>query len=533
MLATLRDTSAETLAHIDAEKELRGTPDVFLLFTLGSQFDHLINMAISRLGFFCLVADPTAIMAADVKKIAPRGIILSGGPASAYNEPPPFDTAIFDLGIPVLGICLGFQVWAAAMGASVQPAHRREFGQHQLTITRDSVLFSDLPQRFQVLESHGDRVEEDLRLEVLAQTENAPVAAARHDHLWGVQFHPEVSHTEHGERILENFCVAICGAHNRFPAANVAYKKIVELQRTIGSGRVLLALSGGSDSSVVAYLLKEALADSAQQLAAVYIRGIDRPDDEAHVRHHFGQQPWLTLQIENATDRFLKELRGVTEPHAKRVAVRTVYKQVLEDVVRRCKANFIAQGTLYTDISESGLGYESGARKARIKLHHNVDLRFSRPELAPLVDCVKDTARAIGREINVPAELLTRHPFPGPGLVVRIEDDVTAEKLAMARQLDTIFMEEIHRWQLYEAMWQAGVRLTRGESTCSMGDDAATGRTACYWAVESVNGFTAQPAELPWPFCLHVSRRMVNEVRGISRAMHDTTEKPPATIEWE
>lgn len=296
--------------------------------------------------------------------------------------------------------------------------------------------------------------------------------------------------------------------------------------------KVLLALSGGSDSSTVAYLLKEALADGRGKIHAVYIEGIDRPDDKAFVLEYFGNVPWLTLEIIDATDRFLKALQGKITMKEKRVAMRGVYKEVLEEAVARSGADFIVQGTLYTDISESGGGYASGARKAQIKLHHNVNLDFRFEELTPLNDCVKDNGRNIGRSIGVPEELLTRHPFPGPGLVVRIEGEITSEKLAIARHADGIFIEELRRWKLYDTVWQAGAVVTRSITTCTKGDGDANGIVLALWAVWSVNGFTARWADLPPDFLKQVSRRLTNEIREVGAVVYRISDKPPATIEW-
>lgn len=532
MLDTLRYTTHDVMKEILEEKKIRKTNETFLLFSLGSQFDHLIKLSLEKLGVFCLVADPATIKAEDVKKVSPKGIILSGGPVSIYKNPPPFDREIFDIGIPTLGICLGFQLWAKHIGVPVVEAGKREFGVHALKMLGQSPLFEGCQSDTQVLESHGDRVKEDPRLLILASTANAPVAAARYKHLWGVQFHPEVTHTVEGAKILENFCVRICHARDRYPAPAIAKKKIDEIKKKIEDKFILLALSGGSDSSVVAYLLRHAVSEKYGQIRAVYIRGIDRPDDEAHVLRYFGGEHWLELKIVDGTDKFLAVLRGKSSMREKRLSVREVYKSILEDEACIFDASFIAQGTLYTDISESGFGYASGARKAEIKIHHNVNLDFAIPELTPLDDSVKDGARNIGREIGVPEELLTRHPFPGPGLVVRIEGEVDRIKLRVAREADKIFVEELRRAKLYETLWQAGATATESVTTCTKGDDAAEGLVVALWAVWSVNGFTAEAAELPYEFLKHVATRMTNEVSEVGAVTYRISGKPPATIEW-
>ncbi len=531
MIQTLTDVTAEVLADIDKEKQLRKTSELFILITLGSQFDHLIKQQLDKLGVYCLVADPGSVDRADIEKLRPTGIIISGGPSSVHADEPQMDNTIFDLDIPTLGICLGFQQWAQHIGVPVAKAPHQELGTHTFTVDDDdNELFAGLPKLMPVLESHNDRVEPDERLTILGSTEHAPIAAARYWHLWGVQFHPEVTETQYGPEIYENFVFKICGAKDRFPASDVAAVKIQHLKDQVEDKKVLLALSGGSDSSVVAYLLKEAL--NPGQVRGIYIKGIDRPDDEKHVQDLFGEQDWLELNIVDATDDFLEVLKGVESMPDKRKAMRGVYKMILEREAKQFDADFIAQGTLYTDLSESGSGHNTGARKAQIKLHHNTGLDFSIPELSPLDDMVKDTARNIGRQIGVPESLLLRHPFPGPGLIVRVEGEVTADKLHIARQIDGIYIEELRAANLYETIWQAGAVVTKSETTASKGDDAASGFIVALWAVWSVNGFTAQWAELPYDFLRQVSRRITNEVKEVGAVVYRISDKPPSTIEW-
>jgi GMP synthase (glutamine-hydrolysing) len=532
MLETLGIVTPTSLDEIAEEKRLRQTSELFLLFALGSQFDHLIKQSLEKLGVFCLVADPLRVTANDVRQVNPIGIILSGGPASVCADSPPFDKAIFDVEIPVLGICLGFQLWAQHIGVKVMSANKREFGIHRLMIHDFDELFRGFPSTTDVLESHSDTVSPNPSLCTLASTDNAPVAAARHKHLWGVQFHPEVTATSLGLRMLENFCFLVCRAQDRYPAQSVAERKIETLRKTIGSERVLLALSGGSDSSVTAHLLHNAMADYPHNLRAIYIKGIDRPDDELHVHAFFGKEPWIDLKIVDATTAFLAALQGKYSMHEKRLAIRQVYRTVLEEEARLFEAAFIAQGTLYTDISESGGGYQSGARKARIKLHHNVGLEFSFCELTPLADCVKDNARSIGEVISVPNELLRRQPFPGPGLAIRIEGEVDARRLEIARAVDGIYIEELRRSNIYGSIWQAGAVVTESVTTCTKGDDAASGVVIALWAVWSVNGFTAEAAELSYDFLKIVSRRISDEVPQVGAVTYRISGKPPSTIEW-
>ncbi len=546
MLQTFKKAAPEALNEIAEEKKIRKTNELFLLFSMGSQFDHLIKQKLDALGVFCLVADPERIKAADIKKLKPIGIILSGGPASAY-EYPPFDKKIFNLGIPTLGICLGFQMMAFHIGAEVKLSDKREFGTHQLIIKNKSPLFAGLPNKSPVMETHGDIIFSHKKLKVLGSTDNTPIAAGQAGHLWGVQFHPEVTETKYGSQIYENFVFNICKAQSRFPSQSMAKQKIADLQRQIAGKRILIALSGGTDSSVVAYLLKAAISANRQvgksaniptrrhadtPIVGVYIKGIDRPDDEANVIKYFNKQPWIKVKIIDATADFLKELKNKHTMREKRLAMRGVYKKILETEAKKFKADFLVQGTLYTDISETGGGYNTGSKKAQIKIHHNVGLNFNVEELQPLIDCVKDTGRQIGKEIGVPNDLLWRHPFPGPGLIVRIEGEVTAEKLHTARKVDGIFIEELKNWNLYQTLWQAGAVVTASNTTCTKGDDAAEGHVIALWAVWSVNGFTARAAELPYDFLKHVSQRITNEIREVGGVVYRISDKPPVTIEW-
>lgn len=538
MLTTLTDTTSNSLAAIAAEKTLRKTDSLVLLFSMGSQYDHLIVQQLAKIGVFCLVADPAKITAADVRKVKPKGVIVSGGPASVPAEPPPFDYHIFNLGIPVLGICLGAQMLANTFKVPVRVGEKREFSVERLRVKYPLGLIDAPMDGTLVQQSHGDVIVADnptQQIIILASTTHSPVAAFRiaEAELYGVQFHPEVSETEHGPQIFENFCGRVCGIRDRFPAHDVAAQKIEQLRRQTNGKKVLIALSGGSDSSVVAYLLKHALGGDRTRLKGIYIKGVDRPDDEADLLRFFGNQSWIQIEVVDATEALLAALKGKTTGKEKRAAFRGPYPEILEQKIREFGADFIAQGTLYTDLVESGHGHATGARRAQIKQHHNTGLAFSVPELMPLADCVKDNARNVGRDIGVPEELLVRHPFPGPGLAVRIEGEVTAEKLTIARAADGILMEELRRAGLYEKIWQAGARVTQSLHSTTKGDDAGIGYVIQWFAVASVNGFTARAYDVPFGVRQRIADRMGNEIREVGAVDYRDSGKPFSTIEGE
>lgn len=537
MLETFRGATDSALAAITEDMLVRKTSEIFLLFTMGSQTDHLIFQMVAKLGVYCLVADPASVTAEDVRKLNPKGIIVSGGPASVATEPPPFDREIFTLGIPVLGICLGFQMWAKYIGLTVESG-RHQYATH-LATTMQHALFAGIPRTMRVLQSHGDEIMNDALaavdgFRVLSSSDDVMAAACYNNgghNFVGVQFHPELPETEFGAKMLSNFCFRICKAKDRYPVKDVAARKIEQIRQTVGDKKVLIALSGGCDSSICAYLLKAANLGPGK-VHAVYIRGIDRPDDEEFVLNYFANQAWITVEIVDATDQFLEAFVGKFGMHDKRMAMRGVYKPILEAKAAQFGSSFICQGTLFTDISESGGGYDSGARKAKIKQHHNTNLDFSLPELLPLADCVKDGARDIGREIGVPELLITRHPFPGPGLAVRNEDEITRAKLAMSRAADGIWISELRKNGLYEKVWQAGAVITKSEHTCTQGDDSGKGLVIALWAVYSVNGFTARPAHIPMELLEHVANRICNEVPGAGAVVYRISSKPITTIEW-
>ncbi len=547
-LSTITTVNDDVLAELKSEMALRRTTEVILLFCFGGQTDAKIKIELDKLRIYCLLGDPGSLTAEEVRALSPKGIILSGGPISVYEDQIDFDLEILDLGIPVLGICLGAQVIANYMGATVQAGENAEFGVHQMRhVGEKSPLFFGIRGNLGVLQSHKDQITPTPDMEVLGTTGDV-LAAFRINHLWGVQFHPEVHDTECGSEILENFCSWICDARDRFPVASEGEKLVWQIYDEAKGARVLLALSGGNDSNVTAALLHRAIGD----ISAIYIKGCDRADDEAFVLANYKEMDWIDLHVVDVTEELHVALAGLTKMHDKRVAMRQVYRDAIEAKAAEIGATHIAQGTLYTDISESGGSFEpdkiifhpedtvlephvreerEGPRKDQIKLHHNTDLHFSLPEILPLVNHVKDTARAIGRWLEVPEELLMRHPFPGPGLLVRITGEVTRERLHTAREIDRIYIEELRAADLYDYVWQAGAVAADLMVTTTKGDTRGEGFTLIVWAVHSVDGFTATWVYFEEEFLRRLSKRFTNELPGVGMVVMRISDKPPSTIE--
>jgi len=475
-----------------------------------------------------------------IEKIAefhPKGIILSGGPSSVYEDGAPrCDSRIFDLGVPVLGICYGMQIGCQILGAEVASAKAREYGRTHLSVGEHTGLLSHVPTDTTVWMSHGDVVMTLPETFVpLAATNNCPLAAVKHrqQRFFGVQFHPEVSHTPHGGQILRNFLYDICGCAGNWKVGNFVNETIDAVRERVGNNRVICGLSGGVDSSVVAALLHKAIGD---QLTCIFVdNGLLRKNEadlvEATFRDHFH----IDLRVANAAELFLTRLKGVTDPQQKRTIIGHEFITVFKSEARHIEsAKFLAQGTLYPDVIESG--HSVGGKAANIKLHHNVgglpkELGFELVE--PLRDLFKDEVRAVGEHLGLPDEIVWRHPFPGPGLAVRITGEVTPERLAILREADAIFIEEIHAANLYRKISQAFAVLIPIGTVGVMGDGRTYESIIAIRAVETTDFMTADWSRISHETLATIANRIVNEVRGVNRVVYDISTKPPATIEWE
>ena len=509
-----------------------------LILDFGSQVTQLIARRVREAGVYCEIR-PYATPAAEIERLAPSGVILSGGPASlTEDEAPRPDTGIYGLGIPLLGICYGQQAMCAAMGGAVESADRREFGRAFLDIVEPCALFDGIwpvGAREQVWMSHGDAVAavpDGFR--VVARTDSAPFAAIADDErgFYGIQFHPEVVHTPHGAALLENFARRVAGCEGTWSMASFRASAIAAIRTQVGKGRVICGLSGGVDSSVVAVLLHEAIGD---QLTCVFVdTGMMREAEAEEVTSLFRGHYNIPLVREDARAVFLERLAGVTEPEEKRRIIGATFIDVFEQTARNAgDADFLAQGTLYPDVIES---VSVSGPSAVIKSHHNVGGLPERMNLRlvePLRTLFKDEVRALGRTLGMPEVLTGRHPFPGPGLAIRIPGKVTEEKLAILRQADAIFIEEIRSAGLYDAIWQALAVLLPVRTVGVMGDARTYEHVCALRAVTSTDGMTADFYPFDMGFLGGVANRIVNEVPGINRVVYDVTSKPPGTIEWE
>ena len=504
-----------------------------VVLDFGSQYNQLITRRIREFGVFSELRAHTTT-AEEIKAMNATGIIFSGGPNSVYGEEAfHIDPAIFDLGLPILGICYGMQLMAHQFGGKVESSDKREYGKADISLTADSTLFGDLPTNQVVWMSHGDHVTvapEGFTVNVTSPSCKIAGMVNEERKMYAVQFHPEVQHSVHGNDLLRNFVFEICGAKGDWSMQNFIDIEIAKIRETVGDKKVLCALSGGVDSSVVAVLIHKAIGD---QLTCIFVdHGLLRKGEADQVMETLSDGFNLNIIKVDAQRRFLDKLAGVSDPEKKRKIIGNEFIYVFDDEASKLEGiDYLAQGTLYTDIIESGT-----ATAQTIKSHHNVgglpeDMEFELIE--PLAALFKDEVRALGTEMGMPDHIVWRQPFPGPGLGIRVLGEITDEKLEIVRESDAILREEIANHGLERDIWQYFTVLPNIQSVGVMGDQRTYDHTVGIRAVTSIDGMTSDWARIPWEVLEVISRRIVNEVPHVNRIVYDITSKPPATIEWE
>jgi GMP synthase (glutamine-hydrolysing) len=533
--ALLEGEPTEGAPRDDGLDEVRASTDEVVVLDYGGQYSQLIARRVRECGVFSELL-PHHVGAAEVARRRPRGVILSGGPASVYADgAPALDRELLELGVPVLGICYGMQLIARALGGSVQGAEVGEFGRSQLTVRETGRLLADTPPEQTCWMSHRDTVfAAPPGFTPLASSTASPVAAFESVErgVYGIQFHPEVVHTPYGQQVLENFLGDVCGCTRDWSAASVIEDQVARIREQVGDGHAICGLSGGVDSSVAALLVHKAIGD---QLTCVFVdHGLMRKNEGEQVVKAFRDHYKVPLVAVDASDRFLDKLQGVSDPETKRKIIGAEFIRVFEEEAAKLEdARFLVQGTLYSDVIESG----GGTGAATIKSHHNVgglpdDLEFELVE--PLRALFKDEVRAVGAELGLPERLVWRQPFPGPGLAIRIVGgEVNRERLDVLREADSILQEEIRRAGLYRELWQSFCVLPDIRTVGVQGDERTYGSVIAIRAVTSDDAMTADWARLPYDLLEQISLRMINEIRPVGRVVLDITSKPPGTIEWE
>ena len=509
---------------------------MILIIDFGSQYNQLIARRVRELHVYCQI-EPPGISVEKIKVLKPEGLILSGGPASIYEKySPKTDHRIFDLGIPVLGICYGMQFMVAALGGAVQKADKREYGFAELEIRKLTDFFQGVKKKSTCWMSHGDSITHlPAGFKATASTANTKIAAAEHatQQLFGVQFHPEVVHTQMGSKMLRNFIYQICGCKRSWTMKSFAKQSIENIRAQVGAKKVILGLSGGVDSSVAAVLIHNSIG---KNLTCIFVdNGLLRKKEAQKIKATLKQHLNINIRFVNARTEFLKALGRVTDPEKKRKIIGRIFMKVFEAEARKITgADFLAQGTLYPDVIESVSAF--GGPTSIIKSHHNVGglpQKMKLELIEPLKFLFKDEVRLLGKALGLPQELIWRQPFPGPGLAIRIIGEITPRRLNILRNVDDLLLEEIKNAGYYKKLWQSFAVLLPIKSVGVMGDQRTYENIVAIRAVTSKDAMTADWARLPHKFMAQISNRIINEVKGVNRVVYDISSKPPSTIEWE